>query len=63
MYAITIAFGSNKATLSPKRILNVESSYLPKCTELFKRLFRKQEPVSNFRRIRFLYRGGLTGTF
>ena len=34
--------------MSPKRILNVESSYLPKCTKLFKRLFRKQDPVSNF---------------
>ena len=49
--------------MSPKRILNVESAYLPKCTELLKRLFRKQDPVSNFTLNRFLYRGGLTGTF
>ena len=53
--------GSNKASTSPKRILNVDLSYFPTCTELFFIDSRKYEPVSNFRPNRFLYRGGLSG--
>ena len=45
--------------MSPKRILNVALSYLPKCSgSLFINLAK--ELVSNFRLKRFLYRGGLT---
>ena len=38
-----------KRHMSPKRILNVELSYLPNCTEIFFIGFRKKEPVSNLR--------------
>ena len=53
--------GSYKACMSAKRILNVDLSYFPTCTELFFIDLRKYEPVSNFRLNRFLYRGGLSG--
>ena len=53
--------GSNKASLSPKKILKVDLSYFPNCTERFFIDLRKYEPVSNFRLKRFLYRGGLSG--
>ena len=56
-----IAVGVIRTLISPKRILNVDLSSLPKCTEYFNIDFRKQETVSNFRVNRFLYRGGLTG--
>ena len=56
-----IAVGVIRTIISPKRILNVDLSSLPECTEYFKIDFRKQETVSNFRVNRFLYRGGLTG--
>ena len=49
--------------MSPKRILHVHLSHLPKCRELCFIDFRKYEPVSNFRLNRFLYRGCLTGKF
>ena len=49
--------------MSPKRILHVHLSDLPKCRELRFIDFRKYEPVSNFRLNRFLYRGCLTGKF
>ena len=48
--------------MSPKRILNVELSYLPKCTE-FVIDFRTSERFQKFRVNRFLHRGGLTGKF
>ena len=53
--------GSNKASLSPKKILKVDLSYFPNCTERFFIDLRKYEPVSNFRLNRFLYGGGLSG--
>ena len=49
--------------MSPKKILNVDLSCLPKCADFFNIDFRKQETVSNFRVNRFLYRGGLSGKF
>ena len=49
--------------MSPKRILHVHLSDLPKCRELRFIDFRKYEPVSNFMLNRFLYRGCLTGKF
>ena len=42
--------------MSPKSILNVDLSYLPKCTEFFF-LHLKKKPVSNFTSDRFSYRG------
>ena len=53
---------SNKAPMSPKRILNVDLPYLPKCTEFVKD-FRKSERFQKFRLNRFLHRGSLTGKF
>ena len=35
--------------MSPKRILNVDLSCLPKGTQFFYIDFRKQDPASNFR--------------
>ena len=49
--------------MSPKRILNVDLPRLPKGTEFFYIDFRKQEPVSNFRPNRLLYRWGPTDKF
>ena len=49
--------------MSPKRILNVDLPCLPKGAEFFNIDFRKQEPVSNFRLNRFLYRWGPTVKF
>ena len=44
--------------MSPKSILNVDLSYLPKCTELFFFFtFERKKPVSNFTSDRFSYRG------
>ena len=38
--------------MSPKSILNVDLSYLPKCTEFFFFFtFEKKKPVSNFTRL------------
>ena len=48
--------------MSPKRILNVDLSYLLKNAEFFID-FRKYEPVSNFKLNRFLYRVSLTDKF
>ena len=45
----------------PKRILNVDLSCLPKCTDFFNIDLTKQETVSNFRVNSFLYIGRLTG--
>ena len=47
---------SDKAPMSPRSILNVDLSYLPKCTEFLFR-FEKKKPVSNFTSDRFSYRG------
>ena len=58
-----IAVGVIRALMSPKKILNVDLSCLPKCADFFTIDFRKQETVSNFRVNRFLYRGGLTGKY
>ena len=48
--------------MSPKRILNVDLFYLLQVYRIFID-FRKKEPVSNFRLIKFFCRGGLTGKF
>ena len=48
--------------MSPKRILNVDLSYLLKNAEVLID-FRKYELVSNFRLNRLVYRGGLTDKF
>ena len=45
--------------MSPKRILNVDLSDIYLSVQNFSIDFRRQEPVSNFRLNRFLYRGGL----
>ena len=44
---MTNKLNSDKVLTSPKRILNVDLSYLPNCTEFLD--FRKLELVSNFR--------------
>ena len=43
----------------PKRILNVDLPYLPKCTDFL--LFQKVRTCFKFQANRFFYRGGLTG--
>ena len=48
--------------MSPKRILNVDLSYLLNNAEVFID-FRKYELVSNFRLNRLVYEGGLTDKF
>ena len=53
----------NKAPLSTKRNLNVDLSYLPKCTVFFFIDFRNSPPDSNFRLNRFLYRWDPTNKF
>ena len=47
--------------MSPKRFLNADLSYLPKCTELvFSYRFQKTK-LKAMQQV--LYRGGLTGKF
>ena len=49
--------------MSPKRILNVDLSCLPKDTEFFYIDFRKQNLFQILGLTEFLYRSGLTGKF
>ena len=55
-------FWSPIAVLS-KRILNVDLSYLPKCTEFFQKILENKKLFQYFSLNRLLYRGGLTGKF